>query len=88
VRLALAALLFFYPESVALRLVFAMMALGFAWRAVFGSNSETQLRRVFWHGVRWVHAVLLGMAAVCPAGYVYALLDVAFSVTYRLVTKR
>ena len=88
VRLLLAVLASVYPESLALRLVFGVMALGFTWRAVSGSNSETQVRRVFWHSVRWVHAVLLWMAAVLPGSYGYVLLDLAFSVAYRCVTKQ
>ena len=40
------------------------MGLGFLYKAIFGSNDETQLAKVFWHETRIVHAVLFILASI------------------------
>tara|TARA_B100001989_G_C24202244_1_gene298948 strand:+ start:152 stop:364 length:213 start_codon:yes stop_codon:yes gene_type:complete len=39
------------------------MGLGFLYKSIFGSNNEFQVKKVFWHKVRFVHAILFISAA-------------------------
>lgn len=66
-----------------------IIALGFLYRSLYGSNEEVQINKVFWHDSRLVHAVLYFLATY----YMYnnnsklvrlvLSLDVIFSIMYR-----
>ena len=74
------------------RLLLAILftiGVGFLFKALTGSNDETQLAKVFWHDARPVHAVMYLMAFgyllhdnVAMACLILAL-NVIFSVIYR-----
>lgn len=68
------------------RILLLVIGLGFGYKALTGSNNETQVARVFWHNTRIVHSFLFLLAfsmynlknstriLVC---------DVIFSILYR-----
>ena len=72
-------------------LVLVVIGTGFAYNSITGSNREIQLRAVFWHDARWVHAMLFIAAAVQlyynrkTNARNLLLLDVVFSILYRLI---
>jgi hypothetical protein len=70
----------------------AVMGGGFVYKAVTGSNAETQVARVFWHSTRYVHGALYLLAAgsllygMQLNASLLVLTDVCFSVLYRIMT--
>ena len=72
----------------------AAVAIGFLYKALTGSNAETQFANVFWHETRIVHFLFYLAATV--ALYVHETtiasnvlaLDVVFSILYRIATNQ
>ena len=84
-----------YKNLTALSLL--IMSVGFMVKFVTSSNNEVQIRRVFWHNVRWVHSVFFGLAAVIhftgneddtvsiiSKSGIILIMDVLFSIVYRM----
>lgn len=75
-------------------LILMAMGLGFMFKAITGSNNETQVAKVFWHETRYVHGSLYLLAAY----YLYKknldmnsmvlFTDVVFSFIYRFYTRQ
>jgi hypothetical protein len=75
-------------------LILIIMGLGFIIKGIFGSNNEIQISKVFWHETRYVHGLLYILASL----YLYnnnikissllLLLDIVFSVSYRITTNK
>ena len=67
-----------------------IIGLGFGWKAIFGSNNETQIAKVFWHNTRFIHSILfISSAILFDNYYVSSLLlfsSVFFSICYRFVS--
>ena len=70
--------------------IILMIGLGFLYKAIFGSNNETQIRKVFWHQTRIVHSILFIAAGVYFENYKLssALLfcSILFSIVYRYLS--
>jgi hypothetical protein len=73
-------------------LLLLLIAIGFVYKSVTGSNNETQLAPVFWHSTRFVHAILFTSAFIAlfmGRPKISSLLiasDVLFSIIYRVTT--
>lgn len=63
------------------------MGLGFLFKAIFGSNNEIQVRKIFWHETRIIHAVLFITAGLYFDNYKFSsallFVSVFFSLVYR-----
>ena len=91
-RLFLAFSLSKYPKY--LKIVLLVIGLGFAYKALTGSNNEVQIEKVFWHETRYLHGTLYLLASF----YIYKnnlnmcslilLIDLLFSILYRLVLNK
>ncbi len=67
---------------------------GFINNAIFGSNNETQIAKVFWHETRYLHGTLYLLASF----YIYKnnlnmcslilLIDLVFSILYRVLLNK
>ncbi len=60
---------------------------GFAYKALTGSNNETQIAQVFWHNVRFIHSILFFLAYLqsTPRSTTLILIcDIIFSIIYRI----
>lgn len=72
-------------------IILSIIGLGFLYKALTGSNNETQIAKVFWHDTRIVHSVLYLLAAYyCfkKNTTIMTLLlsaDILFSISYRFV---
>lgn len=72
----------------------AAISVGFLYKSITGSNSETQLADVFWHETRVFHFAFYAVAtASLYAGKsnlaaVAIALDIVFSIIYRISTKK
>lgn len=71
-----------------------VVALGFLYKAITGSNAETQIAKVFWHETRVIHFFFYFAATVAfymqeekLASNMLAF-DVIFSILYRIVSKQ
>ena len=74
--------------------ILLIMGLGFIRQAIFSSNNETQIAKVFWHDTRYVHGALYILSAL------YLLtgnlnmcllllgLDIVFSLMYRIILNK
>ena len=81
-----------YKKYIALILFF--MGVGFIYKAIYSSNNEIQIERVFWHETRYLHGVLYLLSSV----YIYKnnlnmtslilLIDLVFSVLYRFILNK
>lgn len=70
------------------------IGLGFMNKGYFGSNNEIQIRKVFWHDSRYIHGILYILSSI----YLYnnniniciilLILDIIFSILYRLITNK
>ena len=75
-------------------LLLLLIGLGFIRASIFGSNDETQVAKVFWHKTRVYHGLLyLTAASLLFSGYpkqagLFIIIDILFSVIYRLVTNQ
>ncbi len=63
IRLLLVYLPFIRKLSNISKYIILFMGLGFLYKSIFGSNNEFQVKKVFWHKVRFVHAILFISAA-------------------------
>ena len=71
-----------------------LMGLGFIYKGLTGSNSETQVNKVFWHETRYIH----GMFYLLSSFYLLKnnvnitslllLSDIIFSFLYRFILKK
>lgn len=65
------------------------IGIGFLYKAYFGTNREVQVRKVFWHDTRYVHASLYLLSSLYLKGgekditSILLVLDILFSVLYR-----
>lgn len=85
---------YFNNKSKFIPLILMAMGLGFMFKAITGSNNETQIAKVFWHETRYVHGSLYLLAAY----YLYKnnldmnsmilFTDVIFSFIYRFYTQQ
>jgi hypothetical protein len=69
-----------------LRLIVLFIGLGFGYKALTGSNNETQVAKVFWHNTRIIHSVLFLSAYLVtdPKNSTRILVcDVILSIIYR-----
>lgn len=87
VRLLLAFSISKYTKySKYLKLIVLGIGLGFGYKALTGSNNETQVAKVFWHNTRIIHSLLFLSAyfVTDPNNSTRILaLDVVFSILYR-----
>lgn len=77
-------------KNIALAILF-IIGLGFIRQAIYSSNNEVQVTKVFWHETRYVHGILYLLSGV----YLYygnlkmclllLGLDIVFSIMYRIV---
>lgn len=72
--------------------VLLLMGIGFIYKGFFGSNNETQIKKVFWHETRYVHGMLYLLSCyylinknIKMTGLVL-LLDLIFSFLYRFIS--
>jgi len=71
-----------------------ILGIGFIIKGIFGSNNEIQISKVFWHETRFVHGLLYILASL----YLYndnirissliLLLDIVFSISYRIIANK
>jgi len=67
-----------------------LIGLGFIRKGYFSSNNEIQIRKVFWHEARYVHGILYILSSLyllnnnLNISLLLLLLDVIFSVLYRI----
>ena len=70
--------------------ILLIVGLGFLYKAIFGSNNETQIRKIFWHQTRIIHSILFIAAGLYFNNYKLssALLfaSVLFSIAYRFLS--
>lgn len=69
------------------KFIILAMGCGFAYKALTGSNNETQIAKVFWHNVRFVHSLLFFLAYLqsTPKSTILILIcDIIFSISYRI----
>ena len=68
------------------------MGLGFIRNGYFGSNNEIQISKVFWHDSRYVHGILYILSSIylynnnINISIILLILDIIFSILYRLIT--
>jgi hypothetical protein len=97
VRTGLVLILYLHPtESEILTYIFTTLlmgiGIGFINKAITGSNDETQIAEVFWHDTRIYHGILYIIASGLmflnfpEYSALFILIDVIFSVAYRLIT--
>uniref|UniRef100_A0A6C0LY46 Uncharacterized protein n=1 Tax=viral metagenome TaxID=1070528 RepID=A0A6C0LY46_9ZZZZ len=69
--------------------IILLIGLGFLYKSLFGSNNEFQIKKVFWHNTRIIHAILYLIAALNFHNYKFSsfilLSDVLFSIFYRFL---
>jgi hypothetical protein len=71
--------------------IVALIGAGFTYKAVFGSNHEIQISKVFWHDSRVLHAVLYSTALIylllenLNMAVITLLLDLVSSLMYRTI---
>jgi len=64
---------------------------GFFYKALTGSNNETQISKVFWHDTRYVHSAIYLLSSLylingnLKIALLILFLDVIFSVLYRII---
>jgi hypothetical protein len=72
-------------------LLLAIMGIGFIYKAITGSNNETQIAKVFWHNTRIIHGIFYLSASyylsvkklkLCT---LILLSDLFFSISYRIL---
>lgn len=64
-----------------------IIGLGFGYKALTGSNNETQINKVFWHETRIIHSFLFLLAYFTTSNKIATkilLFDVLFSIMYRV----
>ena len=87
IRLFIAfSLLKFYKYSKYLKLLLLAIGLGFAYKALTGSNNEKQFEKVFWHETRVIHSFFFLLAYSMNSlenSTLILVADVIFSIIYR-----
>ena len=78
----------FNPDIISInRHLILFIGIGFFYKAIFGSNDETQIAKVFWHKTRIIHAILFILSYINFYNYDNCSLllfsSVLFSVFYR-----
>ena len=74
--------------------VLLLMGLGFIYKGFTGSNSEIQVKKVFWHETRYVHGMFYVLAAFYLSknnvniSSLLLLSDLIFSFLYRFILQR
>ena len=70
--------------------IILIVGFGFLYKALFGSNNETQIRKIFWHQTRIVHSILFITAGVYFNNYKLSsallFVSVLFSIIYRFLS--
>ena len=70
------------------------IGLGFIRKGYFGSNNEIQIRKVFWHDSRYIHGILYILSSIylynnnINISIILLILDIIFSILYRLTTNK
>ena len=68
-----------------------LISTGFIYKGYTGSNNEKQIAKVFWHDSRYIHGLLYAIAFYYlynnnyKMSSLFVLLDVLFSISYRLL---
>lgn len=77
-----------------LSVLLLFIGIGFFYKALTGSNNETQISKVFWHNSRGLHGGFYTIASVLLfTGYPrlsasFIFLDLLFSILYRIITNQ
>ena len=71
--------------------IILIMGIGFLYKAIFGSNSESQVRKIFWHKTRIVHSILFIIAGLYfdnnyKLSSSLLFISVLFSIVYRFLS--
>ena len=67
---------------------------GFINKAIYGSNNEIQINKVFWHETRYIHGIIYIIAYLyllydnLDITLLLLLLDVIFSILYRFLLRK
>ena len=87
VRLFLAFSLYKYTKySRYIKFIILVIGSGFFYKALTGSNDETQIEKVFWHNTRWIHSLFYLLAYSMPStknSTLVLICDIIFSIIYR-----
>ena len=93
VRMLLASIVFYKKINIKiLSILLGIMSIGFFYRGVVGSNNEVQIAKVFWHNTRFLHGLLYLCAFIAllnsnsKVATVFIVLDLIFSISYRVYT--
>ena len=69
------------------KIIIYIIGIGFLYKSLFGSNNETQVKKVFWHRTRIIHSIFYLLAAVnyhnLRLSSSILFIDVSFSIFYR-----
>jgi len=75
--------------AIIIKYILLIIGLGFGWKAIFGSNNEKQIAKVFWHRTRIIHSFLFIGAAINFHNYYLSsfllFISLLFSICYRFV---
>ena len=70
--------------------IILIVGFGFLYKSIFGSNNETQIRKIFWHQTRIVHSILFITAGLYFNNYKLSssllFASVLFSIIYRFLS--
>ena len=70
--------------------IILIVGFGFLYAAIFGSNDEIQIRKIFWHKTRIVHSILFITAGLYFDNYKLSssllFASVLFSIIYRFLS--
>ncbi len=87
VRLLIAFIPFTDKLSTIGKYIILFVGLGFLYKSIFGSNNEFQVKKVFWHKARIIHAILFISASFYfknkKISCFFLLSSVLFSIIYR-----
>jgi hypothetical protein len=98
VRFSIAVFVWFQDDANNVRIitsaVLLLIGLGFFRKYITGSNDEVQISKVFWHETRVIHgsfyilsSILLFLGHAKPAS-ILILLDILFSIFYRITSDK
>ena len=68
------------------KFIILVIGLGFAYKALTGSNDETQIAKVFWHKTRFIHSFIYILAYLMSSlknSTQILICDIIFSIIYR-----
>jgi L-asparagine transporter-like permease len=78
-----------------LNIIFLLIiGIGFIYKGYSGSNDEKQISKVFWHDSRYVHGVIYILSSIyllndnLNIALLLLLLDVIFSILYRILNNK